>query len=279
MPMSPAPRRVTQTDSAVSHASRSQLVPQLAARADKADSHATAVRSMFDRISPTYDLLNRLLSFGIDQRWRARALRELAHGLPDGTLLDVCAGTLDLSLALRRRWPKRRLISLDFAREMLLSGRSKVPDTLSVVGDAMCLPLADSSVAGFICGFGIRNVSDPGAALRQAARVLKPAGVCVVLEFFRPETVATRLFHAFYARFLLPLVGRIVSGDGEAYGYLSRSMKGFMSRREFEQAMRDAGFARVQAWDLTFGIASIVRGVREVPGVPVAGAHELGEGA
>jgi ubiquinone/menaquinone biosynthesis methyltransferase len=279
MPISPAPRRATQTDPPVPEAARSQLVPQLAARADKADAHAIAVRSMFDRISPTYDLLNRLLSFGIDQRWRARALRELAHGLPEGTLLDVCAGTLDLSLALRRRWPARRMISLDFAREMLISGRSKVPDTLRVVGDAMCLPIADGSVAGFICGFGMRNLSDPSAGLREAARVLKPAGVCVVLEFFRPESVATRLFHAFYARLLLPLVGRLVSGDGEAYGYLSRSMEGFMARREFEQAMRDAGFARVQAWDLTFGIASIVRGVREVPGVPVAGMHKPGEGA
>ena len=162
---------------------------------------------------------------------------------------------------------------------MLISGGSKVPDTLRVVGDAMCLPIGDGSVAGFICGFGMRNLSDPSAGLREAARVLKPAGVCVVLEFFRPESLPTRLFHAFYARLLLPLVGRLVSGDGEAYGYLSRSMEGFMARGEFEQAMRDAGFARVQAWDLTFGIASIVRGVREVPGVPVAGMHKAGEGA
>jgi ubiquinone/menaquinone biosynthesis methyltransferase len=243
----------------------SGLVPRLAARqAEAADQHASAVRLMFDRISPTYDLLNRLLSFGIDQRWRARALAELGRGLPDGALLDVCAGTLDLSQAMQRRWPARRLVSLDFAREMLQSGRFKVPTAQRVVGDAMRLPILDGSVAGVICGFGIRNVSDPPAALREAVRVLKPAGVCVVLEFFRPSSFATRTFHTFYARFLLPLVGRIVSGDGEAYTYLSRSMQGFLSRQEFEAAMREAGFERVQAWDLSFGIASIVRGVRPV---------------
>jgi ubiquinone/menaquinone biosynthesis methyltransferase len=203
-----------------------------------------------------------LLSLGIDQRWRARALAELARGLPDGALVDVCAGTLDLSLAIRRRWPDRRLLSIDFARDMLLAGRSKVPGTLSVVGDAMQLPLPTGKLAGFVCGFGMRNLSDPSAGLREAARVLAPSGVCIVLEFFRPESLATRVFHALYARLLLPLVGRIVSGDGEAYGYLSRSMQGFMSRPEFEVAMREAGFREVEAWDLTLGIASIVRGVR-----------------
>jgi ubiquinone/menaquinone biosynthesis methyltransferase len=218
---------------------------------------------MFDRISPTYDLLNRLLSLGIDQRWRAIALAALARDLPEqGALLDVCAGTLDLSLALRRRWPDRRLVSIDFARDMLLAGRPKLPAALAIVGDAMRLPLRSAAAAGFICGFGMRNLSDPPAGLAEAARVLAPGGVCVVLEFFRPERPLTRLFHAVYARLVLPLVGRAISGDAEAYRYLSKSMQGFMSRGEFEQAMRAAGFERVEARDLSFGIASIVRGVK-----------------
>lgn len=238
------------------------LVPEVQARAGASESHATAVRRMFDRISPTYDLLNRLLSFGIDQRWRARALNELARDLPEGAILDVCAGTLDLSRALRFRFPERRILALDFARDMLVAGRGKAEGALLAVGDAMKLPVRTASAAGFICGFGVRNLSDPAAGLREAARVLKPGGVCIVLEFYRPENPITRVFHAVYAQVVLPTLGRIISGDAEAYRYLSRSMRGFLSRPEYEAAMRDAGFRDVQGFDLTFGIASIVRGVR-----------------
>lgn len=238
------------------------LVPEVAARAGSGDAHATAVRRMFDRISPTYDLLNRLLSLGIDQRWRARALNELARDLPDGAILDVCAGTLDLSRALRARFPDRGIFALDFARDMLIAGRGKAAGALLAVGDAMQLPVRSTSVAGFVCGFGMRNLSDPAAGLREAARVLQPGGVCIVLEFFRPEKLITRLFHAVYAQIVLPGLGRLVSGDAEAYRYLSRSMRGFLSRTEFEAALREAGFRDVEGFDLTFGIASIVRGVR-----------------
>jgi ubiquinone/menaquinone biosynthesis methyltransferase len=243
---------------------RGGLLPRVEARRDEpGQAHALAVRRMFDRISPTYDLLNRLLSLGIDQRWRAQALRALARDLPaQGALLDVCAGTLDLSLALRRRWPERALLSIDFARDMLVAGRGKLKGASLLVGDAMRLPLRSSAAAGFICGFGMRNLSDPALGLAEAARVLAPGGVCVVLEFFRPERATTRLFHAVYARVVLPVVGRLVSGDGEAYRYLSKSMQGFLSRGEFEVAMRGAGFVDVTGQDLSFGIASIVRGVR-----------------
>lgn len=242
-----------------------ELVPRLEARnAEVAESHASAVRLMFDRISPTYDLLNRLLSLGIDRRWRTRALGELARALPTGPLVDVCAGTLDLSAAMHARWPGRDLLSLDFARDMLLAGRGKLPlgATVCIIADARQLPIASQSVAGVICGFGVRNVSEPSSALREMARILKPGGVCVVLEFFRPSNVFSHVFHALYGGVLLPLVGRVVSGDGQAYSYLSRSMQGFMSRREFEQALRAAGFERVESQDLSLGIASIVRGVR-----------------
>jgi ubiquinone/menaquinone biosynthesis methyltransferase len=240
----------------------SGLVPEVAARAAAGGEHAVAVQRMFDRISPTYDLLNRLLSFGIDQRWRARALEALARDLPEGAILDVCAGTLDLSRALRARFPNRRILALDFARDMLVAGRSKAEGAWLAVGDAMQLPIRSASVAGFVCGFGMRNLSDPAAGLHEAARVLRPGGVCVVLEFFRPETPITRVFHAVYAQIVLPTLGRLVSGDGEAYRYLSRSMRGFLSRAEFEAALRDAGFRDVEGFDLTFGVASIVRGVR-----------------
>lgn len=248
-------------------AAGSGLVPEIATRAAAGGSHAGAVRRMFDRISPTYDLLNRLLSFGIDRSWRRKALELLAKDLPAGPLVDLCAGTLDLSAAMRARFSGRALYSLDFAREMLVSGRGKAEGAKLVVADALHLPLRSTAVSGMVCGFGVRNLADPALGLREAARVLAPGGVFVVLEFFRPTRVVTRLFHLVYARAVLPWVGRLVSGDAEAYRYLSRSMEGFLSRDEFVAAMKDAGFVDVEAHDLTLGIASIVRGVR----APVAG--------
>jgi ubiquinone/menaquinone biosynthesis methyltransferase len=219
---------------------------------------------MFDRISPTYDLLNRLLSFGIDRRWRTQALEVLARELPSGALVDLCAGTLDLSAAMRERFAGRALFSLDFARDMLVAGRdrNKAAGAKLVVADALHLPVRSGVVAGMICGFGVRNLADPHAGLREARRVLAPGGVFVVLEFFKPTRLPTRVFHTLYGRIVLPTLGRIVSGDAEAYRYLSRSMEGFLTRDEFEAAMRDAGFVNVEARDLTLGIASIVRGVR-----------------
>jgi ubiquinone/menaquinone biosynthesis methyltransferase len=224
--------------------------------------HALAVRSMFDRISPTYDLLNRLLSVGIDKRWRARALDRLADGLPDGALLDSCAGTLDLAAAIELRFPGRPLLAADFAREMLAWGRSKVKRAPLLVGDAMRLPVASGALAGMTCAFGMRNLQRPEDGLREALRVLKPGGVFVVLEFYRPSTPLMRAFHAVYARFVLPGIGFLVSRDKEAYAYLARSMQGFYTRGEFEQLARDVGFSTVESEDLSFGIASLFRLVR-----------------
>jgi ubiquinone/menaquinone biosynthesis methyltransferase len=247
-------------------------IAELSARAPAgatATAHALAVRRMFDRISPTYDLLNRLLSAGTDRRWRERALSVLAQEAPEGPLLDSCAGTLDLAQGIAQRWPGRALVAGDFARAMLLAGREKLDiappravSPLLAVFDAMRLPFASGAFAGVTCGFGMRNLADPLRGVAEAQRVLSPGGVFVVLEFFRPTRLPTRLFHAIYARAVLPLVGRLVSGDGEAYAYLSRSMRGFMTRAEFEQALRAAGFRQVRAVDLTFGIASLVWGVK-----------------
>jgi ubiquinone/menaquinone biosynthesis methyltransferase len=241
---------------------RARLLPQVEAREDAvAGGHAIAVRDMFDRISPTYDLLNRLLSAGTDRRWRKRALDILTAQLPDGPVLDSCAGTLDLAAALGERLDPARVVATDFAREMLVAGRAKVPAATRLsVGDAMALPFAGETFAGMTCGFGMRNLADPARGVAEAHRVLKPGGVFVVLEFFKPTRLPTRVFHAVYGRGLLPLVGRLVSGDGEAYGYLADSMQGFLTRAEFEDAMRGAGFCDVQARDLTLGIASLVWG-------------------
>ena len=230
----------------------------------RAPEHAPAVRRMFDRISPTYDLLNRLLSWGVDRRWRTRALDVLGERLVPGPLLDSCAGTLDLTGAMSARFAGRTIVAADFSGAMLRLGRSKlrVGDARLALADAMRLPFATGRFAGVVCGFGMRNVGDLRAGIAEALRVLAPGGAFVVLEFFRPTHFITRAFHALYAGGVLPWVGRLVSGDGEAYAYLSRSMRAFATRAEMEQALRDGGFGAVRGEDLTFGVASIVVGIK-----------------
>jgi ubiquinone/menaquinone biosynthesis methyltransferase len=236
----------------------SNLIAEVGARGKGQTEHAIAVRSMFDRISPTYDLLNRLLSVGIDRAWRKRALDVLAARMPAGPVLDSCAGTLDLTAAIEARFPERTVVGADFAREMLMRGRPKVARAPLAVADAMRLPVRDGVLAGMTCSFGIRNVSDNAQALREAHRVLKPGGVFVVLEFYRPSTLLMKLFHGVYARLVLPTVGFMVSRDKEAYRYLAKSMQGFYSRPEFEALAREAGFREVVGEELSFGVASLI---------------------
>ena len=233
------------------------LVADVGERA-AAPGHGAAVRAMFGRIAPTYDLLNHVLSGGLDIAWRQRAVRALA-GADEGPTLDLCAGTMDLTALLARARPSSRIIAADFSEAMLERGKRKAPRAEIVVADAHRLPFADAEMAAVVCGFGVRNLADPGRAVREVRRVLRPNGVFVTLEFFRPESVPTRAVHRAYSSLLLPLVGGVLSGDRGAYAYLAKSMAGFLTRREYEQALTDAGFARVASEDLTFGVASIVR--------------------
>jgi ubiquinone/menaquinone biosynthesis methyltransferase len=233
-------------------------IAELDGRASEADAHDGAVRRMFDRIAPTYDLLNKLLSAGIDARWRARAVAAL-EGAPAGAVLDLCAGTMDLTALVARARPRDRVVAADFAAAMLEVGRGKAPRAEIVVADAMDLPFADGEFSACLCGFGMRNLSDPLRGALEVCRVLKPGGIFVTLEFFRPTRAPTRLFHAAYAKLVLPTVGGIVSGDKRAYAYLARSMAGFMSRGDYVRALERVGFVRVTATDVTLGVASIVR--------------------
>ncbi len=238
---------------------QSAPIPELARREGHEDEHARDVQRMFDRIAPTYDRLNRLMSFGIDARWRRRAVREL-EGSARGPVLDLCSGTMDFVPLLVEAFPGERVVASDFSPEMLERGRHKAPKAERVVADAMKLPFEDGAFAKVVCGFGVRNLADPAAGVREAFRVLRPGGRLVVLEFFKPRTRATRLFHKIYGDVVLPAVGGFVSGDKAAYGYLSKSMKAFLTRREYEDTLVEAGFCAVRGQDLTLGVASIVRG-------------------
>lgn len=240
-------------------------IAEVKQRAGREREHAGDVRGMFARIAPTYDRLNELLSFGVDARWRRRAIDALAD-LPDGPTLDLCAGTMDLSRLLVQAFPERRVVASDFAAEMLERGRWKAPRAERVVADALDLPFATGTFAAVVCAFGVRNLADPAAGAREALRVLRPGGRLVVLEFFRPVSLLPRAFHAAYGDVVLPRVGGWMSGDREAYAYLSRSMKAFLSRREYEEALTAAGFVAVRGEELTLGVASLV--CAEKPGAP-----------
>lgn len=256
---------------------------------------SAAVQQMFNRIAPTYDTVNRVLSLGIDQSWRRRAIATLRlpeaapagsaqqHGAPSidaapeslPLAIDLCAGTLDLTLLL---CPRARVQAVDFSAEMLQRGRDKIPEALRprvtlVNADAAALPLVDGQAAGLVCGFGIRNVDRDKIpqALREARRVLKPGGRMAILEFFRPQRALTRAAHWFYNRQVLPLVGGAVSGDRDAYRYLVRSIEGFHSTADFAALVQEAGFVDVEVEDLTLGIASLVTATVPAEGSVIAG--------
>ena len=218
------------------------------------------VRGIFSAIAPRYDLLNHLLSFNIDRAWRRRAIAELNwQRAPEATYLDLCAGTLDVAAALARQPGFRgRVLGAYFAEPMLREGRRKVTHNVTpLVADALELPLDDGSVAGAIVAFGVRNVSDLDAALREVQRVLAPDARFVVLEFTTPRQAVVRALYQFYFHRVLPVIGGLVSGNRAAYRYLPKSVAHFPREEQLAARMRGAGFTDVRWQSLSFGIAAI----------------------
>jgi 4-hydroxy-3-polyprenylbenzoate decarboxylase len=224
--------------------------------------HASGNRAMFDRIAPSYDAMNKLMSLGIDRRWRAQAVASLAASLATRSprILDLCAGTLDLAAAIEDAIPKATVVACDASPEMLARGASKVSRTEVVVGDALALPFADASFDAIVCGFGMRNLADLKKGIREAKRVLRPGGAFVTLELFQPKSLRTRAIHRGALKLGLPVLGAVVAGDRDAYAYLAESMQGFVTREEYEALLRAEGFA-VDGRDLTLGMVSSVRAI------------------
>ena len=222
-----------------------------------------AVRSMFDRIAPRYDLLNRLLSGGTDVRWRRRAVAFL--DLPPGArVLDLCTGTADLLLEALRSGGARGGLGVDLSHQMLVRGKQKLAaagaeGTAVAGGDAERLPVRDGSFDGALVAFGIRNVGDPLAALREVHRALRPGGRFVVLEFQTPRGPLGAAYKLYF-RHVLPRVGGLVSGDRSAYAYLPASVARFPEPEAFAALMQQAGFGDVRHERLTLGIAWLHRG-------------------
>lgn len=228
------------------------------------DNHGKAVASMFGRIVPWYDLLNRVLSGGLDCLWRKRLARETRMATTGGTglALDLAAGTLDVSLALRRRHPQARILSMDFCPPMLLQGVKKLRGDnaqciMPVTADAKLLPLPDASVDCITMAFGIRNILPREAAFAEMARVLVPGGRACILEFGSGRQKVWKGLYNFYLDSLLPKLGKCISGDSGAYAYLAETIRNFPTAEALEEEMRAAGFACAWHIPLTSGIVCI----------------------
>ncbi|UCC44995.1 MAG: bifunctional demethylmenaquinone methyltransferase/2-methoxy-6-polyprenyl-1,4-benzoquinol methylase UbiE [Candidatus Zixiibacteriota bacterium] len=220
---------------------------------------------MFDRIAHRYDLLNHLLSANRDVAWRQR----MADFLPQGdslNVLDLATGTADQLLALYNSGRVKSGIGLDLSEKMMAIGREKIAkrelsDRLSLQkGDAEEIPLNDESFDAVSISFGIRNVTDVNKALREMYRVLRPNGRALILEFSIPRSRLIRYWYLFYFRFIMPVIGGLVSGDDSAYRYLNETVETFPYGKDFCRLMSDAGFNDVKREELTFGIASIYCG-------------------
>ena len=227
---------------------------------------ASYVRTAFSEIAPRYDLLNHLLSFNIDRVWRRRAVAELHVGRdPSGVYLDLCAGTLDVSVVLAQSAGFRgSIVSIDFAEPMLKAGKNKVSqmDVDPVTGDALQLPLKSGSMSGAIVAFGIRNVAGLDEGLREVHRVLAPGARFVILEFSTPRSPVVNAAYQLYFRHVLPAIGGLISGHPTAYAYLPRSVANFPVMEELARRMRAAGFREVRWRSVTLGIAAIHIGVK-----------------
>ena len=225
------------------------------------------IAGMFDAIAPRYDLLNHLLSAGIDKRWRARAIRTL-HLTGRETLVDVATGTADVALEARRAGAAgaAKVLGVDFAGAMLAHGLGKVRAAgedrrvALVRGDAMNLPVPTAAVDAVTIAFGIRNVERPDIACREMARVLRAGGRLAILEFGMPRLPGVSAMYRWYFRHLLPLIGRMISGHTGAYTYLPASVGTFPPPGEFMTILRQAGFVDVRAVPLTLGIVYLYTG-------------------
>lgn len=213
------------------------------------------VRSMFDSIVPTYDVLNRVLSLGIDRTWRS-SLVAMAGSISGRRVLDICCGTGDLTKELAAAGAD--IHSLDFSFEMLRKGTAKgwLPGR-NISADAGRLPFHEKSFYMLTIAFGIRNIPDVDVFLSEALRVLEPGGTLYILELTRPENAFVRFFYNFYLTKILPFIGGILSGKREAYRYLAGSISTFLDRATLVARINSAGFGRVEYRSKTFGTATI----------------------
>src|SRR5262245_48728230 len=222
------------------------------------------IRDNFDAIASRYDLTNRVLSLGIDLHWRRVAVRQLRGMQDDGVVLDLACGTCDLALEVLRQRRKARVVGADLSRAMLGLARKKVAQRpVSLVNaPAEALPFADGSFDAVTIGFGIRNVPDFRAGLKEMLRVLRPGGRACILEFSTPPSKLWWKAYNWYFFNVLPHIGGLITGRQAAYRYLTDSVAQFPAAAEFKRGMEEAGFAGVSCISMNGGIVCVHTGAR-----------------
>jgi demethylmenaquinone methyltransferase/2-methoxy-6-polyprenyl-1,4-benzoquinol methylase len=235
--------------------------------ASQVDVKPPAVRAMFGRIAARYDLMNSLMTLGLDAAWRRAAVQE-AKPPPEGLALDVGTGTARLAAVLAGAMPAGRVVGLDLTLPMLRAGqawlwaREEGERVALVVGDALRLPFADSSFDCLASAFTVRNLADLGQGFREQARVLKPGGSVVCLELTWPRSPFVRAVFSMYFRGLVPVLGRLIAGDRSAYTYLPDSVRAFPGAEAIAQTMGEAGLADVRWRYLGLGTVTLHLGKR-----------------
>jgi len=220
------------------------------------------VRGMFGRVAPRYDLLNHLLSFNLDKRWRARTVERVADVLarPGAKVLDLCCGTGDVLLSLEAR-KGAAVFGGDFCHPMLIEARRKIAArklrSPLFEADALALPLAAGSLDLITIAFGFRNLANYRRGLDELTRALKPGGVLAILEFSQPRNRLFAALYGFFSTRVLPWVGGMISGSRDAYSYLPESIRKFPGPEELARQMQAAGFSTVEFERLTFGVVAL----------------------
>lgn len=228
---------------------------------------SNAVQSMFNEIAPRYDMANHILSANIDRVWWRKTARSFQPILqqPDATVVDLCCGTGDMTMALLRHRPQdgRPLLAIDFAHEMLIRGQKKfsMRGAIAIEGDALSMPLANERVDLLTTAFGFRNLANYAAGLQEIHRILRPGGEVGILDFSEPTGVTGKLYQ-FYFRHILPRIGKFLSGSAGPYTYLPQSVRRFPAPTEMLEMMLACGFTQTSWTPYTFGIAGLYRGVK-----------------
>ena len=225
-------------------------------------SKKSQVSEMFNRIAPWYDLLNRVLSAGIDRQWRRRAIDLLQDSQPR-LILDVATGTADVALETAKKLRPEKIIGIDISTDMLAIGRQKISrrglnNIITVEeGDSENVPFPDNTFDAITVAFGVRNFEHLEKGLQEMRRVLKPGGKVVILEFSKPTMFPFKQLYHFYFRNILPFIGRITSKDPKAYRYLYESVQVFPDGAAFLEVLNHLGYQKSRCIPLTLGICSI----------------------